>query len=69
MASHELPTPEALARTVPHFSSAALDHLIAHISPLLPPPARRGPKGMPIIERVQLALAHLREGGVCCGFG
>lgn len=62
MTSHDVPTPEALARTVPHFSPAALDHLIAQISPLLPPPARRGPKGMPTVERVQLALAHLREG-------
>lgn len=56
------PTPEALGLTVPHFSPAALDHLVAQIAPLLPPPPRRGPKGMPIIERVQLALAHLREG-------
>lgn len=62
MPSHDVPTSEALVRTVPHFSPAALDHLIAQISPLLPPPARRGPKGMPIVERVQLALAHLREG-------
>ena len=62
MTSHVLPTPEALGVTVPHFSPAALDHLIAQIAPLLPPSPRRGPKGMPIIERVQLALAHLREG-------
>jgi hypothetical protein len=62
MTSLALPTPEALGLTVPHFSSAALDHLIGQISPLLPPPPQRGPKGMPIIERVQLALAHLREG-------
>lgn len=58
----ELPTPEALALTVPHFSPAALDHLVGQITPLLPPPPRRGPKGMPILERVRLALAHLREG-------
>ena len=62
MTSLDSPTPEALRLTVPHFSPAALDHLVSQISPLLPPPPRRGPKGMPIIERVQLALAHLREG-------
>jgi hypothetical protein len=62
MTSLALPTPEALGLTVPHFSPAALDHLIGQISPLLPPPPQRGPKGMPILERVQLALAHLREG-------
>ena len=62
MTSHDLPTPEALTRTVPHLSPAALAYLIEQITPLLPPPARRGPKGMPIIDRVQLALSHLREG-------
>lgn len=62
MTSLDSPTPEALRLTVPHFSPAALDHLIARITPLLPPAPRRGPKGMPIIERVQLALAYLREG-------
>ncbi len=62
MTSLALPTPEALGLTVPHFSLAALGHLIGQISPLLPPPPQRGPKGMPIVERVQLALAHLREG-------
>lgn len=62
MTSHDQPTPEALARTVPHFSPEALDHLIAAISPYLPPPPRRGPKGMDIGLRVRLALAHLREG-------
>lgn len=62
MTSNLLPTPEALAHTVPHFSPQALDHLIAQITPHLPSPPRRGPKGMPIITRVQLALAHLREG-------
>jgi hypothetical protein len=62
MTSLDQPTPEALARTLPHFSPEALAHLIAEILPFLPPPSRRGPKGMPIITRVQLALAHLREG-------
>lgn len=62
MTSLDSPTPEALGLTVPHFSPAALDHLIGQITPSLPPPPRRGPKGMPVIERVQLALAHLREG-------
>ena len=62
MTSHELPTPEALALTVPHFSPEALDHLITQISPHLPAPPRRGPKGMPMTTRVQVALAHLREG-------
>lgn len=62
MTSLDRPTPEALARTVPHFSPEALDHLIAAITPYLPLPSRRGPKGMPIQTRVQLALAHLREG-------
>lgn len=62
MTSLDGPTPEALARTVPHFSPEALDHLIAAIAPHLPPPSRRGPKGMPIPVRVRLALAHLREG-------
>lgn len=62
MTNHVLPTPEALALTVPHFSAQALDHLITEIAPYLPPPPRRGPKGMPIVMRVQLALAHLREG-------
>ena len=62
MTSQDQPTPEALARTVPHFSPEALDHLIAAIAPYLPPPSRRGPKGMPIGVRVRLALAHLREG-------
>lgn len=57
-----MPTPEALVLTVPHFSPEALDHLIAEIAPHLPPPPRRGPKGMPLVTRVQLALAHLREG-------
>lgn len=47
---------------MPHFSPDALAHLIAAITPLLPPPPRRGPKGMPITERVRLALAYLREG-------
>jgi hypothetical protein len=62
MTSLDWPTPEALAPTVPHFSTAALDHLVGEITPLLPPAPRRGPKGMPILERIQLALAHLREG-------
>lgn len=62
MTSNLMPTPEALALTVPHFSPQALDYLIAQIAPHLPPPPRRGPKGMPITTRVQLALAHLREG-------
>lgn len=62
MTSLDGPTPEALARTVPHFSPEALDHLIAAITPMLPAPPRRGPKGMPIEVRVRLALAHLREG-------
>lgn len=62
MTSQDQPTPEALARTVPHFSSEALAHLIAAIAPYLPAPPRRGPKGMPIGLRVRLALAHLREG-------
>ena len=59
---HDMPTPEALARSVPHFSLQALNHLIDQISPNLPPPSRRGPKGMAITTRVRLALAHLREG-------
>lgn len=62
MTSLDQPTPEALARTVPHFSPQALDHLIAAITPHLPAPPRRGPKGMEIGLRVRLALAHLREG-------
>lgn len=62
MNSLDQPTPEALALTVPHFSTEALDHLIAQIGPHLPPPPKRGPKGMPIVMRVRLALGHLREG-------
>lgn len=62
MTSQDQPTPEALARTVPHFSPQALAHLIAAITPYLPAPPRRGPKGMDIGLRVRLALAHLREG-------
>lgn len=62
MTSQDQPTPEALVRTVPHFSPQALDHLIAAITPYLPAPPRRGPKGMEIGLRVRLALAHLREG-------
>lgn len=62
MTSPDQPTPEALARTVPHFSPQALAHLIAAITPYLPAPPRRGPKGMDIGLRVRLALAHLREG-------
>lgn len=62
MTSHELPTPEALALTVPHFSPEALDYLIVQISPYLPAPSRRGPKGMAITVPVRLALGHLREG-------
>ncbi len=62
MTSHDMPTPEALTRSVPHFSLQALNHLITEITPHLPPPPRRGPKGMAITTRVRLALAHLREG-------
>jgi hypothetical protein len=62
MTSLKLPTPEALALTVPHFSPEALGHLVAQITPHLPAPPRRGPKGMAITSRVRLALAHLREG-------
>ncbi len=62
MTSLVLLTPEALALTVPHFSSEALDHLIAQIAPHLPAPPRRGPKGMAITTRVRLALGYLREG-------
>ena len=62
MTSQDQPTPEALARTVPHFSPEQLAHLIAAITPYLPAPPRRGPKGMAILTRVQLALAYLREG-------
>lgn len=62
MTSLDQPTPEALTRTVPHFSPRALAHLIAAIVPHLPAPPRRGPKGMSIELRVRLALAHLREG-------
>jgi hypothetical protein len=62
MTSLDWPTPEALALTVPHFSPQALDHLIAQITPHLPPPPRRGPKGMAITTRVRLALGYLREG-------
>lgn len=47
---------------MPHFSLQALNHLITEITPNLPPPPRRGPKGMAITTRVRLALAHLREG-------
>lgn len=42
---------EALAPAVPHFSPAALDHLIAQVSPHLPGPPRRGPNGMALITR------------------
>ena len=62
MTSHILPTPEALALTVPHFSPQALDHLIAQIAPHLPAPPRRGPKGLAMSTRVRLALGYLREG-------
>jgi len=62
MTSHDMPTPEALTRSVPHFSLQALNYLITEISPHLPPPPRRGPKGMAVTTRVRLALAHLREG-------
>lgn len=62
MTSHDTPTPEALQITVPHFSLQALTHLIAAITPLLPPAPKRGPKGMAITTRVRLALSYLREG-------
>jgi hypothetical protein len=62
MTSHELPTPEALSLTLPHFSPEALDHLVRQITPHLPRPPRRGPKGMALNLRVRLALAYLREG-------
>ncbi|MBS1837833.1 MAG: hypothetical protein JST64_09070, partial [Actinobacteria bacterium] len=47
---------------MPHFSLQALTHLIAAITPLLPPAPKRGPKGMAITTRVRLALSYLREG-------
>ena len=53
---------------MPHFSPAALAHLIAAIIPYLPAPPRRGPKGMSIELRVRLALAHLREGVTALGY-
>jgi len=47
---------------VPHLSDQALEFLLMRLIPLLPKPPRRGPRGMPLVDRVRIAFSYAREG-------